>query len=267
MVQVTTFGCCDLSILSPHHIHIGLSDPSSRRNSFTSTSSCVAPIQIHTVLHLLRQTHAIRRRQELYHPVSLAGHAEPWDAARSDGEAVIANQGLAVVVASPREASVVIVQGEVEGRGDGLAAGVGRVEAFNNFELHGQLGGNVAAQVDGEHHAEGDENEITQAIEEDRVTTLMMLTPPIRRSRFLHVGVVFVKQRRKMGLHSRRRTQIVTSLSPAWAKLVATQKTICTVPFKQPGVSIYFQIEGGKETISSILRGSCRATIVTRAGL
>ncbi|KAJ1254963.1 hypothetical protein BS78_K302000 [Paspalum vaginatum] len=30
-------------ILSPHHIHIGLSDPSSLRNSFTSTSSSVAP--------------------------------------------------------------------------------------------------------------------------------------------------------------------------------------------------------------------------------
>uniref|UniRef100_K3XQ59 Late embryogenesis abundant protein LEA-2 subgroup domain-containing protein n=3 Tax=Setaria TaxID=4554 RepID=K3XQ59_SETIT len=40
---VTFGGCVVPSILSPHHIHIGLSDPSSRRNSFTSTSSCVAP--------------------------------------------------------------------------------------------------------------------------------------------------------------------------------------------------------------------------------
>jgi hypothetical protein len=101
---------------------------------------------------------------------------------------------VVIVVVSPREAWVVIVQGEVEGRGDGLAAGVGRVEAFNNLELHGELWGHVAEQVDGQHHAEDNENEITQAIEDERVT--LMLAPAIRRSRFLLVGVVFVKQGR-----------------------------------------------------------------------
>jgi hypothetical protein len=72
------------------HHHAGTASPRRR----AALRRCAAPDPYGPALAPADPRH--RRRQELYHPVALAGHAETWDAARSDGEAVIADQCLTV---------------------------------------------------------------------------------------------------------------------------------------------------------------------------
>uniref|UniRef100_A0A0D3ET80 peroxidase n=1 Tax=Oryza barthii TaxID=65489 RepID=A0A0D3ET80_9ORYZ len=83
-------GGCASSILSPQDIHVGLgAEPPSRPNSFTSTSSCMAPSPLYgrAVTKLLGKANAVSPRQERHLSDPFPRHAEARRAAGRDGEA------------------------------------------------------------------------------------------------------------------------------------------------------------------------------------